>query len=50
MRNTKEEVMSVESGWYRWYAEVANEVLEGKVSQLQDQILRNLVQYKRMKI
>lgn len=56
VRNTKEEVMRV---WKmacigrersRLYAEVANDGLEGKISQLLDQMLRNLVQYKGVKI
>lgn len=34
----------------RLYAEVANEGLEGKISQLLDQMLRNLIQYKGVKI
>lgn len=34
----------------RLYVEVANEGLEGKISQLLDQMLRNLVQYKGVKI
>lgn len=56
MRSTKENIMRV---WRmaclgrersRLYAEVANEGLEGKISQLLDQMLRNLVQYKGLKI
>lgn len=34
----------------RLYAEVANEGLESKISQLLDQMLRNLDQYKGVKI
>lgn len=56
VRSTKENIMRV---WRmaclgrersRLYAEVANEGLEGKISQLLDQMLRNLVQYKGLKI
>ena len=56
MRRTKEEVMRV---WKmaslgrersRLYAEVANEGLEGKISQLLDKMVRNLVRYKGVKI
>lgn len=32
------------------YAEVADEGLEGKINQLLDQMLRNLVQYRGVKI
>jgi len=56
VRRTKEEVMRV---WKmaslgrersRLYAEVANEGLEGKISQLLDKMVRNLVRYKGVKI
>lgn len=56
VRSTKKGVMRV---WNiaclgrersRLYAEVANEGLEGKISHLLDQMLRNLVQYKGVKI
>lgn len=56
VRSTKEEAMRVwkvdglGAARSRLFAEVANEGLEGKISQLLDQILRNLVQYKRVKI